>query len=64
MKILTVTKEGGTLMHMQPKYTGLVVNEADLANVPDDAAPGSMFHTAGYAQMWELGLDGTWVSVL
>ena len=63
MKIISVTKEGGVMMHMQPKYTGLVENYDDLANVPDDAAPGSMFHTAGYAHIWELGLDGEWAEI-
>ena len=64
MKVLTVTKEGGVIHHGLFVYTGLVADQADLANVPSDAAPGSLFHTAGYAHIWELGLDGeTWTEV-
>ena len=62
MKVLTVTKNGGEVLHALRVYTGIVTNEADLANVPDDAAAGSLFHTAGYAKVWEY--DGTnWVEV-
>ena len=63
MKVLSVTQNGGICLHALRVYTGLVDDEADLANVPEDAAPGSFFHTAGYAQMWELSLDSEWVEV-
>ena len=64
MKVLSVTQNGGVVLHMLRVYTGIVESEADLANVPDDAAPGSFFHTAGYAQMWEKAPDGTWEEVI
>jgi hypothetical protein len=42
----------------------LVDAVGDLANITALCAPGSMAHTAGYALMWELGLDGTtWVAL-
>lgn len=63
MKVLTITKEGGVLSHNLNQYSLLAENEADLANAPADAAPGSMAHTAGFAQIWELGTDGTWTAV-
>ena len=63
MKVLTITDNGGEVLHMLRVYTGLVDDAADLANVPGDAAPGSLFHTAGYAKVWEY--DGTnWVEVI
>lgn len=64
MKILSVTQNGGEVQHMLKVYTGLVDSEADLANVPSDAAAGSMFHLAGYLQMWELSAGGSWIAVL
>ena len=64
MKVLSVTVNGGVVLQMLRVYTGLVDDQADLANVPSDAAPGSIFHTAGYQKIWELGQDGTtWVEV-
>ena len=63
MKVLSVTKNGGVTLHMLRVYTGIVEDAADLDNVPDDAAPGSLFHTAGYANIYELGLDGEWTEV-
>lgn len=39
----------------------LVRGPGDLASIPADTLPGSIAHTAGYGQMWEKGLDGSWV---
>ncbi len=41
-------------------YQGLVDSEADCANFPDDALPGSMAYTADGQNWWMMKNDGTW----
>ena len=60
MKVLGVTRNGGMVLQTLGVYSGIVTNKADLANVPEEAAAGSKFHTAGYASLWEKGEDGEW----
>ena len=41
----------------------LVSSESDLASLPKDCAPGSVVHTSGYVNRWELGIDGVWTKI-
>ena len=40
----------------------LVSSESDLPNLTD-YEPGTLAFTVGYKDMWQLGLDGSWVSL-
>ena len=40
----------------------LVPDEETLAALPP-CQPGSIAYTAGFREIWQLGLDGEWVSV-
>lgn len=50
-------------------YTGLaagnilVESESDL-DLLTGYVPGTMAHTAGWTNVWELGTDGTWVPLV
>lgn len=53
------------VLHVNSKgFTGNVQVEsaADLTTLADMhlLAPGTLAHTAGYKNIWELGSDGTW----
>lgn len=42
----------------------LIESPSDLSSLPTNTlAPGSTAHTPGYAKMYELGFDGSWVEV-
>lgn len=41
----------------------MVSAETDLDNLPDIYPPGTVAYTAGFQDMWQLGADGTWVSI-
>ena len=41
----------------------MVKGQADLAKLPDSYGPGTMAHTAGWADVWEKGIDGTWAVI-
>jgi len=43
----------------------LVGAESDLASLaPYGYEPGTIAHTAGFKNMWQLDVDGTWVDML
>lgn len=63
MTVLQITKDGGIIYHAMNVMNGLVEDENDLDNVPETAAAGSRFHTAGYTQEWEKGEDGNWTEI-
>lgn len=63
MKVLTVTQNGGLTLYALGVYHGKVDDQADLANVPAEAAEGSLFHTSGYQKVWEKNGDGTWTGL-
>ena len=41
----------------------MVLSEAKLDLIADHYGPGVQAHTAGYVNLWEKGIDGTWTSM-
>ena len=51
----------GNVLHVGSKGGGVLVrSESDLAELPA-YRPGTLAHTAGYKQIWERNVDGSWV---
>lgn len=40
--------------------TIMIEGSSDVANLPDNVAPGSIAYTADMSLMYMFGLDGTW----
>lgn len=38
----------------------MVIEQADLAKLPESYGPGTIVHTAGWAYVWEKSIGGTW----
>ena len=63
-ELMDYVKDGKVYQHRQI-FSILVQSESDLASLSDYGyEPGTIAHTPGYAAVWELGQDGTWVDML
>ena len=54
---------GGDIYQELPTKSVLVAQESDLDYL-SEYEPGTFAHTAGFVNIWEKGVDGTWVSLL
>ena len=54
----------GDLVRNSLIKTVMVTAESDLADLPDDYAPGSIAFLADETGKWRLGADGTWASLI
>lgn len=55
--------QNGNVYTKQSTKSILVASQNDLA-LQTGYPPGSIAHTAGFKAMWELGVDGTWTSLM
>ena len=62
--LMDYVKNGKVYQNIQ-MYTIQVESEEDLELLDDYSyAPGTIAHTAGWKQAWELSTDGTWVDMM
>ena len=54
--------KGGKLYRGSGAASVLVTSQSDLGKL-DNYAPGAVAYTAGFAKIWQLGANGTWVEV-
>lgn len=55
--------KNGRVVQGQQTFAVLVQSEADLANLdPYQYTPGTLAHTPGWADVWELDANGNWVA--
>lgn len=63
-ELMDYVKNGKVYQNIQ-MYTIQVESEEDLELLDDYGyAPGTIAHTAGWKQAWELSTDGTWVDMM
>lgn len=63
-ELMDYVKNGKVYQNIQ-MYTIQVESESDLALLSDYSyAPGTIAHTAGWKQAWELNTSGTWVDMM
>ena len=56
--------KNGTVYQGQQTFSIQVADETELNSLLDYGyTPGTIAHTPGYKQVWELAADGTWTSV-
>ena len=54
---------GDELTRNSPAPAVMVAQQSDLASL-DGYPAGTIAYTAGFKAMWQLGLDGSWVSLM
>ena len=54
---------GGEIHKNAPIAVILVGSESDLALLAGKYEPGAVAYTAGFVNIWQLGIDGNWVEV-
>lgn len=59
---INYVKDGILHTHV-PAVSVLVQSAADLTGISDNYEPGTIAHTAGYQNMWELSVDGSWTEI-
>ena len=52
----------GVLFRGSGSASVMVTAQTDLAKITDKA-PGTIAYTAGFANMWQLAADGSWVAL-
>ena len=63
-ELMDYVKDGKVYQNVQ-MYTIQVESEEDLALLTGYGyAPGTIAHTAGWKNAWELGADGNWVDMM
>lgn len=63
-ELMDYVKDGKVFQGVQV-FTIQIESEEDLDLLDDYGyAPGTIAHTAGWKEAWELGADGTWVDML
>lgn len=55
--------KGGELIRGDNAHSIMVTSSGDLAELAGKFPPGSIAYTAGFAAMWQLAADGSWVSI-
>lgn len=55
--------DANDVLHVGGDGGVMVLNKTQLAKLPESYGPGVMAHTAGYANVWEKGIEGTWAVI-
>ena len=54
--------KGDTIYRGSGSASVMVTSSSDLANITGHA-PGTIAYTAGFAKMWQLAANGSWVAI-
>lgn len=55
----------GTTLHKQvPADSVMVGSASELSSIKDNYSPGVVAYTAGFKNMWQLGADGNWATIV
>lgn len=58
-----IVKSAGVAPEDIAKREILIDSEGDLANIPEDTAPGSVAYTASMDSMYMKSIGGTWTKI-